>query len=70
MDTENDFENNNILRIFINILVDFLYVFNILKVIFKSNSLPINEKNHIDIKCSLLNKTLQFVKTEIFSIKL
>ena len=24
MDTENDFENNNILRIFINILDDFL----------------------------------------------
>ena len=30
MDTENDFENNNILRIFINILVD------ILKVMFKN----------------------------------
>ena len=30
----------------------------------------INKKNHIDIKCSLLNKTLHFVTTGIFSIKL
>ena len=44
--------------------------FNILKVIFKSNSLSVNKKNQINIKCSLLNKTLHFVKTEKFSIKL
>ena len=45
--------------------------FSILKVIFKSNSLPINKKiNHINIKRSLFNKILHFVKTEIFSIKL
>ena len=37
---------------------------------FKSNSLSINKKNHIYIKCSLLNKTLHSVKSEIFSIKL
>ena len=34
--TENDFESNNILRIFINIL-DWFSGFNVLKVIFKSN---------------------------------
>ena len=68
-DTENDYESNNILRIFINILVWFSG-FNILKVIFESNSLSINKKNHINIKCSLLDKTLHYVKTEIFSIKL
>ena len=44
--------------------------FNILKVIFKLNSLSINKKYHLNIKCSLSNKTLHFVKTEIFSIKL
>ena len=65
-DTEIAFENNKILRIFINILFS---GFNILKVIFKSNSVSINKKNHINIKCSLLNKTLHSVKSEIFSIK-
>ena len=44
--------------------------FNILKVIFKSNSVSINKKTHINIKCALLNKTLHSVKSEIFSIKL
>ena len=44
--------------------------FNILKVIFKSNSLSINKKNQINIKCSLLNKTLSFIKIKIFSIQL
>ena len=44
--------------------------FNILKVILKSNSLSINKKNNTHIKCSLLNKALHFVKTEIFSLKL
>ena len=34
----------------------------ILKVIFKSNSLSINKKNHINIKCSLLNKTLHSIR--------
>ena len=34
------------------------------------NSLSINKKNHIYIKCSLLNKTLHSVKSEIFSIQL
>ena len=48
----------------------FSWYWNILKVIFKLNSLSINKKNHINIKCSLLNKTLHFFKTEIFSIKL
>ena len=32
--------------------------------------MSINKKNHIDIKCSLLKKTLHSVKSEIFSIKL
>ena len=44
--------------------------FNALKIILKSNSLSINKKNHINIKCSLLNKKLHFVKTEIFSNKI
>ena len=44
--------------------------FNILKVIFKSNSVSINKKNHIHIKYSLLNKTLHSVKSGIFSIQL
>ena len=35
-----------------------------------SNSVSINKKNHINIKCLLLNKTLHSVKWEIFSIKL
>ena len=43
MDTENDYENNNISRIFNNILDD------IIKVIFKSNSVSINKKNQINI---------------------
>ena len=34
------------------------YPFDIIKVIFKSNSVSINKKNRIDIKCSLLKKTL------------
>ena len=68
-DTENEFKNNNILRIFINICTWWFSGFNILQVSFKSDSLSINKKNHINIKCSL-NKTLQFDKTEIFSIKL
>ena len=59
MDTENDFENYSILWIFINILDDFLDL--ILKVIFKSNSVSINKKTHINIKCSLLNKKLHSV---------
>ena len=42
--------------------------FNILKVILKSNSVSINKKNHINIKCLLLNKT--FNVNKIFSIKL
>ena len=37
--------------------------FNILKVIFKSNSVSINKKNHINIKCSLLKKMLYSVRT-------
>jgi len=56
MDTENDFENNNICGLIL--------------VIFKSNSVSINKKNHFNIKFSLLNKTLHSVKPEIFSIKL
>ena len=32
--------------------------------------MAINKKNHINSKCSLLNKTLHSVKSEIFSIKL
>ena len=63
MDNENYFENNNIWRIFINILDDFL------KEIFESNSLSINKKNHINIKCSLKIKHCIFFKTEILSIK-
>ena len=47
-----------------------IFWINILKVFFKSNSVSINKKNHIDIKCSLLNKTLHSVKSEIFSTKL
>ena len=31
--------------------------------------MSINKKNHINIKCSLLNKTMHSVKSEIFSIK-
>ena len=46
------------------------FFFDILKVIFKSNSVSINKKNHIYIKCSFLNKTLHSVKSKIFSIKL
>ena len=69
MDTENDFENNNILQIFINILDDFLNLIYS-KVIFKSNSLSINKKNQINIKWLLLNKTLHSAMSEIFSIKL
>ena len=65
MDTEKYFENNNIWRIFINILDDFLDLISS-QVILKSNSLSINKKNHINIKCSLLNKTLNFVKTEMY----
>jgi len=65
---ENDFENNNILRILLIYMM--ISEFNALKIILKSNSLSINKKNHINIKCSLLNKKLHFVKTEIFSIKL
>ena len=45
MDTENDYESNNI--------------FNLIS---KSNSLSINEKNHINIKCSLLNKTCTLLR--------
>ena len=69
MDTENDFEKNNILLIF-NKYTGWISWFNILKVIFKSNSLSINKKNYINIKYSSLNKTFHFVKTEIFSVKL
>jgi len=65
---ENDFENNNILRILLIYMM--ISAFNALKIILKSNSLSINKKNHINIKCSLLNKKLHFVKTEIFSKKL
>ena len=65
MDTEKYFENNNIWRIFINILDDFLDLISS-QVILKSNSLSINKKNHINIKCSLLNKALNFVKTEMY----
>ena len=65
MDTENDFENNNILRILLIYMM--ISEFNALKIILKSNSLSINKKNHINI---LLNKKLHFVKTEIFSKKL
>ena len=64
MDTENDFKDNCILRIFINILGDSL------DLIFKSNSLSINMINMIFLRHSLLNKTVHLVKTEIFSIKL
>ena len=32
--------------------------------------MSINKKNHMNIKCSLLNKTLHLVKTDIFFIKL
>ena len=45
-------------------MFDNKYVFQI----FKSNSVSINKKNHINIKCSLLNKTLHSEKSEIFSI--
>ena len=34
------------------------------------NAMSINKKNHINIKCSLLNKTMHFIMTEIFLIKL
>ena len=44
MDTENDFENNDILRILINILDD-VWIYCP-----QSNSLSINKKHHIDIK--------------------
>ena len=57
------FENNNILWIFINILDDSLDLIS-------SSSLSINKKTHINIKCSLLNETLHFFKTKIFSIKI
>ena len=59
-DTENDFENNKIWRIFINIL-------DVFQVILESNSLSINKKNH---KCSLLNKTLYCVIDRNIKIKL
>ena len=38
--------------------------FNLLEVIFNSNSLSINRKNHINIKCSLLNKTLNLDQSD------
>ena len=68
MDTENDCENTT----FCGFSLIFLMIsgFNILKVIFKSNSLSINKKNYSNIKYSSLNKTFHFVKTEIFSVKL
>ena len=34
------------------------------------NDFEKKQQNQFNIKCSLLNKTLHFVKTEIFSIKL
>ena len=58
-DTGNDYENINILRIFINILDDFLDLISS-KYFFKSSSLSINKKKHINIKCSLLNKKIAF----------
>ena len=59
MDTENDFENNYILRIYIYVFDDFLDFLSS-KQIFKSNSVSINKKNLIRYQMFIIEENVAF----------
>ena len=66
VDIEKDYQNNKILADF---LIFRFSGFNLLKIVFKSNSISFKKKNHINVNFNLLNKTLRDVYTKIFSIE-